>query len=320
MDALTDVLRIIRLTGGVFLEASFTAPWCVSSRIGPEDCRPYLTNTASVICFHYVLSGHMHVAVDGEGPVDVGGNTIVLLPRNDAHLLASGPGIPPVDSHLLIRTEPNGALSSIEHGGGGEATRIVCGFVGSESREHPLFNALPRVMAMNLDGRPGSDWIARSFQHAAQEVASGRPAAGTMLAKLSELLFVEALREYTAGLPLERTGWLAALREPAIGRALARMHAQIAHPWTTEALAAEAHLSRSAFADRFTQLLDVPPMSYLTRWRMQVAAQRLRETLHPISQIAADVGYESEATFTRAFKREMGSAPGQYRRSRVSTS
>lgn len=127
---------------------------------------------------------------------------------------------------------------------------------------------------------------------------------------------VEALREYTAGLPLERTGWLAALRDPAIGRALARMHAHIAHPWTTETLAAEALLSRSAFADRFTQLLDVPPMSYLTRWRMRVAAQRLRETVHPISQIAADVGYECEATFTRAFKREMGRGPGQYRRSR----
>jgi AraC-like DNA-binding protein len=316
MDALSDIFRVIRLTGGVFLEASFTAPWCISSRLSPDDCRPHLANTASVICFHYVISGRMHIALDGEEPLNVGGNTIVLVPRNDAHLLASGPGLPPVDSHMLIRTAPNGSLSSIEHGGGGAATRIVCGFVGSESQTHPVFSALPRLMAMNLDGKPGAEWIARSFQHAAYEVATGRPAAGTVLAKLSELLFVEALREYVESLPSERTGWLAALRDPAIGRALARMHARIAHPWTTEDLAAEALLSRSAFAERFTQLLDVPPMTYLTRWRMLVAAQQLRETPRPISQIAVDVGYESEATFTRAFKRETGSAPGEYRRAR----
>jgi AraC-like DNA-binding protein len=316
MDALSDIFRVIRLTGGVFLEASFTAPWCISSRLSPDDCRPHLANTASVICFHYVISGRMHISLEGEETLHVGGNTIVLVPRNDAHLLASGPGLPPVDSHLLIRTAPNGSLASIEHGGGGEATRIVCGFVGSESQTHPVFSALPRLMTMNLNGKPGAEWIARSFQHAAYEVATGRPAADTVLAKLSELLFVEALREYADSLPAERTGWFAALRDPPICRALAHMHAHIAHPWTTEKLAAEAMLSRSAFAERFTQLLDVPPMTYLTRWRMLVAARQLRETPRRISQIAADIGYESEATFTRAFKRETGSAPGQYRRVR----
>jgi AraC-like DNA-binding protein len=315
MDALTDVLRVVRLTGGVFLEACFTAPWCVTSRVGPGDCGPLLSNTTSIISFHYVISGHMHIAVDGEPSICVGGNTIVLLPRNDAHLLASAPGLPSLDSHMLIQN-PNGALLRIEHGGGGATTRIICGYVGVESQEHPLFNALPRLMAMNLDGKPGADWIARSFQHAAQEVALCRPAAGTVLAKLSELLFAEALREYAERLPSDRTGWLAALHDPAISRALARMHERIAHPWTAESLSREALLSRSAFADRFTQLLDVPPMTYLTRWRMQVAAQQLRETARPIAQIATDVGYESEATFTRAFKRETGRAPGQYRRGR----
>jgi AraC-like DNA-binding protein len=314
MDALSDVLRVIRLTGGVFLEGNLTAPWCVTSHVEPEDCRPHLSNTAAVISFHYVISGRMHVAVDGEPPLEVGSDTIVLLPRNDPHTLASGPGLPAVDPTLLIHTDLNGALATIVYGGGGDTTRIVCGFVGSESRDHPLFSTLPRLLAMNLAGKPGADWIARSFQHAAHEVAAGRPAAGTVLAKLSELLFVEALREYAEGLPAERTGWLAALRDPAIGRALACMHTRIAHPWTTEDLAAEALLSRSAFAERFTQLLDAPPMTYLTRWRMQVAAQQLRETQRSIAQIAWDVGYESEATFTRAFKREIGSAPGRYRR------
>ena len=135
-----------------------------------------------------------------------------------------------------------------------------------------------------------------------------------MLARLSELLFVEAVRDYLAGLPPVQQGWLAGLRDPAIGRALALMHARLAHPWTSEQLAAEALLSRSAFAERFTTLVGVPPMSYLTVWRMQVAAQSLREGRRSIAQVAAAVGYESEAAFARAFKREMGVNPGEYRR------
>lgn len=314
MDALSDVLRVIRLTGGVFLEASFTAPWCVTSRVGPEDCRPALDSSATLVAFHYVISGRMLLGLDGAEPVEVGRNTIVMLPRNDPHLLASARGLPPVDSHLLIQVTGDDGLARIRHGGGGEATEIVCGFVGSETRAHPLLEALPRILTMCLDGRPSADWIAGSFRHAAREVAGGRPGAGTVLAKLSELLFVEALREHAESLPPERVGWLAALRDPAIGRALARMHARIAHPWTAEELAAEALLSRSAFAERFAQRLGVPPMTYLTTWRMQVAAQQLRETPRAIAQIAADVGYESEASFTRAFKREIGVAPGEYRR------
>jgi AraC-like DNA-binding protein len=314
MDALSDVLRVIRLTGGVFLEARFTAPWSVSSRVGPEDCMPSLTPTASVIAFHYVISGRMLLVLDSDAPREIGSNTIVMLPRNDPHVLASDASLPPVDSHLLIQAQREGALVRIEHGGGGEVTRIVCGFVGSELRAHPLFDALPRLLTMNLAEKPNAGWVAHSFRHAAQEVAADRPGSGTVLAKLSELLFVEALRDYTEGMPAERKGWLAALRDPAIGRALALLHGRIAHPWTTDELAAEAALSRSAFAERFTQQLGMPPMTYLTTWRMQAAAQQLRATPKSIAQIASEVGYESEATFTRAFKREMGSTPGQYRR------
>lgn len=143
---------------------------------------------------------------------------------------------------------------------------------------------------------------------------AARPGSATVMARLSELLFVEAVREYLAGLPAQRRGWLAGLRDPAVGRALALIHARPEHPWTAEALAAEAILSRSAFAERFTGLVGVPPMSYLTAWRMQVAAQCLRESRRSIAQIAAAVGYESEATFARAFKREMGFSTGEYRR------
>jgi AraC-like DNA-binding protein len=314
VDALSDVLRVIRLTGGVFLDAVFTEPWCVAARVGPEDCRPPMREPASIIAFHYVVDGRMLVQLEGAAPVKVPAGAMVLLPRNDAHKLASDVAPPAVSAEHLMQMQREGALAHIDYGGGGAATRIVCGFVGSEVRTHPLLDALPDVLALDLNGRPGAGWIAASFRYAAQEVAAGRAGSETVLAKLSELLFVEAVREYVAALPAERQGWLAGLRDPAVGRALALMHARLAHPWTAEELAAEALLSRSAFAERFTALIGVPPMSYLTAWRMQVAAQWLRESRRSIAQIADEVGYESEATFTRAFKREMGVTPGRFRR------
>jgi AraC-like DNA-binding protein len=206
------------------------------------------------------------------------------------------------------------ALARIDHGGGGAITRVVCGFVGSQMRRHPLLEALPQLLILDLNGRPESEWVALSFRFAAQEVAAARAGSETVLARLSELLFVEAARDYLAALPPEQHGWLAGLRDPAVGRALALMHGQPAHPWTSEELATAVLLSRSAFAERFTTLVGVPPMSYLTAWRMQVAAQGLRESRRSIAQIAEAVGYESEAAFARAFKREMGSSPGEYRR------
>lgn len=313
MDALSEVLRLIRLTGGVFLDASFSAPWSVLSHIVPEDCRLVTAEPASVVGFHYVLDGRMQVTVEGNAPVEVRAGELVMLPRSDPHTLASAPGLPTVIGRDLIHVAQEGAMGRIDYGGGGDMTRMICGFVGSETRRHPLFDTLPHILTLDLNGRRGEDWIATSFRFAAQEVLAARPGSAMMLAKLSELMFVEAVREYVAGLPAERQGWLAGLRDPAVGRALALIHARPAHPWTVEALAGEANLSRSAFAERFTELVGVPPMSYFTTWRMQVAAQSLRETRRSIAQIAETVGYESEATFARAFKREIGTAPGRYR-------
>lgn len=313
MDALSDVLRVIRLTGGVFLDASFTAPWCVASRVGPDDCRGTAELPASVVAFHYVIDGRMQVQTDGAAPVEVRDGQMVLLPRNDPHLLASNAGLPPVDADPLLQ-RVDGGLMRIEYGGGGASTRLVCGFVGADVRRHPLLEALPRVFALDLNGKPCADFVAASFSYAAREVASGRAGSETVLAKLSELLFVEAVRQYADALPPMQMGWLAGLRDAAVGRALALMHSKMAHPWTTEELAAAANLSRSAFAERFAHLVGVPPITYLTDWRMQVAAARLRDTHRPIARIAAEIGYESEATFTRAFKRAMGVAPGRYRR------
>lgn len=314
MDTLSDVLRVLRMTGGVFLDAQFTAPWCVLSHATADDLRAYGVAPRHMIAYHYVVSGELLLRVDGVAPVTVRGGELVLLPHNDAHVLGSALDLPVVDGDQLAPVSDGSGLLQIRHGGGGAPTHIVCGFIGLESAGHPLIDALPRVLQYAVAGAPAGDWIATSFRYAAQEVATQRAGSATVLSKLSELLFVEAVRGYVDKLPAERTGWLAGLRDPAVSRALALIHARTAHPWTAEALAREVYLSRSAFAERFTQRVGMPPMRYLAVWRMQVAAQRLREGRRSVAQIAAEVGYESEAAFTRAFKREHGMAPAAWRR------
>ena len=316
MDALSDLLRVVRLSGGVYLDAEFSAPWCVSAQGSPEDCRLAMVEPARIMAFHFVLSGRLLFQVEGAPPVELHGGTMVLLPRNDLHTLASGPGLPPVSGDHLAQAVPGDGLARIRYGGGGEKTQIVCGFVGTDVRQHPLIDALPPVLTLDLNGTPSCDWVARSFRYASEELGSARPGSAAVLAMLSELLFVEAIRQYVATLPPDRRGWLSGLRDPVVGRALALLHTQIARAWTAEELAREVFLSRSAFAERFTALIGVPPIKYLATWRMQVAAQRLRETQRSIAQIATDVGYESEAAFTRAFKREFAASPAAWRKPR----
>jgi AraC-like DNA-binding protein len=314
MDALSDLLRVVRLTGEVFLEAEFSAPWSVKSKVGPEDCRFLLAEPARLISFHYVISGKLLLQIDGGSAVEVGPGSIVLLPRNDAHVLASHCGLKAVDSEGLIQTDPDGGLARIKYGSGGEITRIVCGVVGSESDCNPLIDALPSTLVLDLNGKSAGEWISSSFRYAARELAAARAGSATVVAKLSELMFVEAVRCYLDALPADERGWLAGLRDPAVGRGLALLHTELARPWTAEELAHQVYLSRSAFADRFTALIGAPPITYLTRWRTQVAAQLLRESRRSVAQISADVGYESEIAFARAFKRHFSMSPAQWRK------
>ncbi len=314
MDALSDVLRVVRLTGGVFLDAEFSAPWCVTARVAPEDCRPFLSTPRHVIAYHCIVAGQLLLQTDADAPIELRAGEIVLLPRNDAHRLGSTLEIPPVSADGLVQPSKDGGLARIVHGGGGEVTRIVCGFLGSDATFNPLAATLPKLLKLDIRATPSGAWIESSFQLAANEIAAARAGAVTVVSKISELLFVEAVRRYVAELPVEQRGWLAGLRDPIVGRALQLMHSRHQEPWTAEDLAREVGLSRSAFADRFTALIEQPPMQYLAQWRMQVAAQRLREGRGSISQIAFEVGYESEAAFNRAFKRQFGMPPATWRR------
>ena len=316
MDALSDLLRVVRFSGGVFLESSFRVPWCVRSQIVPEDCGPGIKVDGGLVAFHYVLDGCVQVRVGSEEPRRAGPGRIILLSRNDPHLLGSNVAMPPVDARPLIRKAEEAVLARLDFGTGRQVkSRFVCGFLATAMRDHPLLAALPALLVADLRGRPCAEWAETSFRYAAREHAARRPGSQEILARLSEMLFVEAVQGYIEALPGNATGWLAALRDPSLSRALSALHLRPAHAWTAEELAREACLSRSAFAEKFTSTVGLPPMSYLTRWRMLLAGQRLRESSDTLAQVAATVGYESEFSFSRAFARETGVTPGAWRKS-----
>lgn len=311
-DPLAEVMRSVRLTGGVFLDVRLTAPWCLHSEMTAEDCKPFLTEPAQIVSYHVVTKGELLILVDGEPPVTVSAGEIVLLPRNDAHRVASEEGLGPVMARSLIRPAPNGGLARIEHGGGGPEMTMVCGFLGSEAHYDPVLSTLPRVLKIDFREATSRDWIEVSAKFAASELAQGRLAASNVMSRLSEVLLVEAIRQYAATSP-DAAGWLKGIGDAQVGRALALMHADIAKPWSADALAKAAALSRSVFMNRFTELVGMPPIRYLTVRRLSAAKHHLRATRQSISQVARAVGYESEEAFSRAFKREFGVAPARWR-------
>jgi AraC-like DNA-binding protein len=314
-DPFSEMLRSIRLTGGVFLDARFTAPWCVSSNMTAESYRSLLATADEVpqhiIAYHIVIAGKMLTVVDGEPAMEISAGEIVLLPRNDVHRLASAPGLAPVNARELV--QPTDGLPRIRHGGGGEATHMVCGFLASDDVHNPLIAALPRLLKIDVRGDTSRDWIESSIRFAAAELAHGRTASASIISRLSELLFIEAIRRYAETLTHEEAGWLQGLKDPHVGRALALIHQNVGAPWSAEGLARTVALSRSAFVDRFRDLVGIPPIRYITLRRLQTAKLRLRETAKTIGELAFSVGYASEESFSRAFKREFGLSPGQWR-------
>jgi AraC-like DNA-binding protein len=316
MDALSDVLRVAHLTGGVFLHADFFAPWCMAARVAPEHCAAALGPASNLILYHYVVEGELRIRVDGEEELVLGVGDVVLLPRNDLHLLGSDLTLPPVPGSDIIQPPKDGGLFTIHHGGSGKRTRMICGYLGHDSaEENPVISSLPPLLKLDAERGGAAEWIRSTFQFAAEEVAAGRPGSETVLAKLSELLFVEAVRRYAEALTHGQTGWLAGLRDPHVARALALLHHDITRPWNMDDLSREVGLSRSALADRFAGLIGMPPMHYIANWRMQVATQKLRNTSASLAQVAYSVGYGSEAAFSRAFKKAFGTAPATWRRS-----
>ncbi|OEY67568.1 AraC family transcriptional regulator [Marinobacter sp. X15-166B] len=309
-----DMLRDIRLTGAVFLDAEFTAPWCIAARVEPEDCAPFTPVPRHLIAYHYVTEGRLFLSVPDQPPVVVKRGEIVLLPRNDEHLLASALTGKPVNPEQLLQRGPDHGLARICHGGGGERTRILCGFLGNNTPHSAAIALLPRVMKINVaDGRAGG-WIESSFRFAAEDLDYNAISSPLILARLAELLFFEAVRRYLLTLPPDAGNPDGAVRDPYVCQALSLLHSQLGRRWTTETLAREVGLSRSAFAEHFTRALGEPPMHYLAQQRLEQASARLVNSNDSIIRIATDIGYETEAAFSRAFKREFGVPPATWRR------
>ncbi len=314
-DTLSDVLQGVRLAGAIFFELRARAPWVEASSEGSTIAPQIMPGVQHAISYHVIAEGRCWATVKGVPPLQLEAGDIIVFPHGDAHTLGSEPGLTAKPQSAVYQQAAEAPFLPLTctMGGGGETTLIICGFLGCDVRPfNPLIATLPRVM--HIRDRAGSTrgWLSQFVQVALAESRDRRPGAQSILARLSELMFVEAVRRHLENLPPEEKSWLAGVRDEAVGRALAALHRQPARPWSLEDLAREAGASRSALADRFALLVGKPPMQYLMQWRMQLAAGLLSRGAK-VTNVAYDVGYESEAAFSRAFKKLTGHSPGAWR-------
>jgi AraC-like DNA-binding protein len=327
-DTLSDLLRAVRFHGAVFYYIEGTAPWVAEAPPAREIIPAIMPGAEHMIEFHGIVRGSCWAAIAGESPIRLDAGDVVLFPKGDAHVMSSAPGMraPSIDTSLYFSPRPPQlpyALSMQEAhgtaprraGSAPEGATVVCGFLGLDTRPfNPLLAALPRVLRVPGSTLGADSWVTTFLRAVVAESNSRRPGGEAVLERMSEMLFVEVLRRHVDSLPLDEKGWLAGMRDPAIGRALSLIHEKPAEAWTLERLSEEAGLSRSSLHDRFVHFIGQPPMHYLAQWRMQVASGLLRDTSAKLVAVALDVGYESEAAFSRAFKRVAGMSPGAWRK------
>lgn len=308
MDVLTDILGSLRLTGGVVIDGAFSGDFCVRAQFTPAHCAPFFPLPETLISYHYVRSGEMIVQIGDQPPVALDAGTIVILPRNDPHLLASRTGLPPADASEIVWITEDG-VHHVSSGTDGPKAEVWCGFLGTaKTNAHPLLDALPPLLT--LDAKESqAEWLDSSMRFMAE-----RQPSPDVVARLAELFLAQAIRDYVDKLPPGSEGWLRGLTDPAVSRALSVIHTRYAEDLDVEGLAREAGVSRSVLGERFAELIGEPPMRYCARWRMRMAANMLRDGKHNSANIAYAVGFNSEAAFNRAFKREYGEPPATWRR------
>jgi AraC-like DNA-binding protein len=317
MDALSETLRVVHLTGAIFIKGKFSAPWCYQSQRA-DSVAPLLEPGAErVVIFHLITEGECFVEIEDAEPLKLVAGDAVVFPQGHAHRMCSQPGVPaPSGSRLgaIFSRRPR----QIAYGGGGEVTRLVCGYLACDARlARMLLAGLPPIVRANVRDSSAGAWLESSVRYALDEARSPRPGGAGVLAKLSEVLFIEVLRLYMAEQGEGRTGWLAAVSDRIVGAALKALHKQPAQAWTLEELARVAGTSRSVLAERFQQLVGSSPMHYLTTWRMMLASNLLSRSNASLSRIAEDVGYQTDTAFSRAFRREFGVPPAAWRRARA---
>jgi AraC-like DNA-binding protein len=313
-DVLSDVLRAVRLTGAVYFDFELSSPWVAASPPSREIAAKVIPGAQRVIMYHLIARGGCWANAIGDEPMRLREGDLIVFPQGDPHVMSSAPGMraEPDMSRYALPSTPLPLVYELG-GGGPDRARVVCGFLGCDERPYnPLLTALPTVIHLSAADTPG--WLATLVHIAVSESGGSRAGSENVLARLSELMFVEVIRRYIEMLPGTQSGWLAGLRDPIVGQALAALHGDAGEPWTVERLARLVGASRSAFAERFAGMVGHPPMQYLALWRMQLASRLLAEG-RPVAAAADAVGYESEAAFSRAFKKLVGQAPATWRRS-----
>jgi AraC-like DNA-binding protein len=331
-DTLSDVLRTVRLRTAVFYYVSCNGDWAAEAPTSREIATAVMPDAEHVMEYHVLTSGECWVGLVGEPAIKMQRGDVALFAQGDAHVVSSAPGMradPEVGSYFelgrtqrpfRIHYEPDtppqvdldGTLPPAP--AAGCAASFVCGFIGCDAKPfNPLLATLPRLLHLPAAG--GSALSEQFATFAAAESAARRPGSEAVLERLSEMMFVDAIRRHVEQLPEESQGWLAGLRDRYVGRALALLHERPQAPWTIEDLSSQVGLSRSALHERFVTLIGQPPVAYLTNWRMQLASRLLLDGRATIAKVAVDVGYDSEAAFARAFKRLVGMPPAAWRRS-----
>ena len=308
MDVLDDILGSLRLTGGVVVDGEFSGDFCVSAQFTPSHFAPFYPVPEKLISYHYVRSGRLVVEVDGLPPATLEAGGIAILPRNDPHRLASRCGLPPANPSEISKITADG-VHRVATGTDGPKAEVWCGFLETDkSGDHPLLEALPPLLVLDVAGGE-AQWLDSSMRFLAEQQPSSE-----VVARLAELFVAQAVREYVDRLPAGASGWLRGLADPAVSKALSMIHSRFADDLDIESLARHAGVSRTVLGERFVELLGEPPMRYCARWRMRVAGNMLRDRKDNAANIAYAVGFNSEAAFNRAFKREYGVPPATWRR------
>jgi AraC-like DNA-binding protein len=315
LDLLADVLRRVQLSSAVFLRGEFSEPWAFASTDAATLAAVVSPGARRLVLMHLAVEGSFHIRLQSGESAEAHAGDAVVLPYCDEHSMGFPGDAAPVPIVNLLPAPPWLHYPVVcQTGGGGARTRVLCGYLACEDLIfNPVLHALPRLIHVKSQPGPASEWRQASVRYAMEAKAAGSERSAELLARIPELVLVDCLRQYAMDLPAEQTGWLAALKDPVLSRALVLLHAQPAEPWTVEALARRAAVSRSVLAERFSRTLSVSPIRYLTQWRLQLASDMLRATPLGMAAIAERVGYESEAAFSRAFKRHLGVAPAAWR-------
>ena len=324
VDVLSDVLRAARLTGALFFPMEVSSPWLDEVPAATAFASILLPGAEHVVSYHIVRRGGCWAALHGEAPVWLEAGDVFVVPQGDAYMMGSAPDLrSTLPRHAAMEffrmmASASAPLTVTEGGGGPERAQVICGFLGCDIRAfNPVLEALPRVLYLRRQpGTRADSRLSQLVELALAESQERQPGTRCILLRLSELLFIEVVRRHLDSLTEEHTGWLAGLRDPMAGHALALLHHRPADPWSLERLAREIGVSRSTLAERFTGLVGQPPMRYLTRWRIQLACRLLCDDAAKVSAVALDVGYQSEAAFSRAFKANVGTSPATWRRRR----